>query len=502
MGAAERMRTVEDSTPLNGDTIDVGARIAWTVRMARLTADPGIDNRLRTLADLIGSSPAHLSRVETGQRRDGAVIDGYERVFGMPRGSLRAAIEVLCRTFPHSSPRDLDPGHVIRDVATLSALTASIESGRPVKAGEWLAWASAMAQDGNIGLPAPQMYAIVVRLISELARSQGHPYPVRYEALARLRSSAYGAVVLDAVKAHAARPYAAGLYDVLSAAAECNTPDAVEWFLTLLEGEDEGLAVGGALALENLGAITGPEFWGPVAARIVAVSDTAEPGSPAATWSAHLLRLIPAAVRPALSARPTRPLPPAVTLPTAERGPDNHLWVSCVAAAHDVTRGLGLTDQPMLARLLYDIAFGHWETRAVTSYMLLDALPRVSDRLGAAFATLLDTVDDEAARDRILRRVSYSLFAHDASMFGEWIDSDIDSMRQAAFIAAGPAGIHLPAQMLLEHAGKPGFARATLYSAGMSSHPVLGELATRPEVPERVRVSAAWWRDAGGMLRD
>lgn len=502
MGAAERTRIVDDSTPLNGDVIDVGARIAWSVRMARLTVEPGLDNRLRTMAAAIGSSPAHLSRVETGQRRDGRVIDGYEQALGMPQGSLRAPIEVLCRTFPRWSPRDLDPGPVIREVAELSALTGRIQSGEPVPAGQWLVWASAMAQPGNIGLPADQMTAILTRLIGELARTQGHAYPIRYEALARLRCSPYGQLVLEAVREHSTRPYPAGLYDLMSAVSEAHSPDAVEWFLSLLEGEDDSLVVAGALSLENLGEVTGPSFWASVAQRIVAVFDNSAEGSCSAEWSAHLLRLIPHSVRPEVDVRPSRPVPPPLALPAGARGPDNEVWVSCTQAAGKLTADLGLSEQPMLARLFYDIAFGHWETRAVTSYMLLDALPRISGSLGPAFASLLDTAAAAGARDRLVRRVSYSLFSHDMSLLNDWVHSPDDTLRSAALVAAGPARVHLPSELLLDHASRPGFVRAVLYSAGMSEHPVLDDLAGHPTLDPRVREGAAWWRAAGGVLRD
>ena len=125
---------VNDETPLNGSDIDVGSRIGWTLRMARLTS--ARPPSLEALAAELGTSTARLHRLETGRLRDGSLIDGYERVLDRPAGSLRSPIDVLCRTFP-PAPVDRDPGWRATTVEELSALTEEV-AGDSVDGGAWL----------------------------------------------------------------------------------------------------------------------------------------------------------------------------------------------------------------------------------------------------------------------------------------------------------------------------------------------------------------------------
>jgi len=207
------MTVVDDATSLDGRTIDVAARIAWTLRMARLTA--GVeDPRMRTVATAIGTSPARLSRAETGQLRDGSLVDGYERALGLPEGSLRAPIDILARTFPWDSPPDVAPGAPISDLAQLSELTERLGAGDSVTGGEWLRWARAISVPGNIGMPIPLARSLVRRLVHELGRSCGHGYPARYEALSQVRCSDYGFLVLESAREEVRHPHAQGLADL------------------------------------------------------------------------------------------------------------------------------------------------------------------------------------------------------------------------------------------------------------------------------------------------
>ena len=87
--------------------------------------------RLRALAEQMGTSAARLSRIETGQLRDGRIVDGYEATLGLPEGSLRAPIDVLCRTFPRTSPRDADPGSRVETCACCPCSPRHCRDPRP-----------------------------------------------------------------------------------------------------------------------------------------------------------------------------------------------------------------------------------------------------------------------------------------------------------------------------------------------------------------------------------
>ena len=88
----------------------------------------------------------------------------------------------------------------------LSLLTEALQGPAPVTGGQWLRWARATAAPGNIGLPERQCRDLLVRLVSELARSVSHGYPSRYEALSLVRCSAYGHLVLSVAQEELRRP--------------------------------------------------------------------------------------------------------------------------------------------------------------------------------------------------------------------------------------------------------------------------------------------------------
>ena len=495
-----RTITVDDATALDGPEIDVAARVAWVLRMARTTSSSG--TQLRALADELGTSAARLSRMETGQLRDGRVVDGYESALGLVEGSLRAPIDILCRTFPQVSPRDADPGSRIETVRELSELTERLQGAVPVTGGEWLRWARATASPGNIGLPERQGLELLTRLVSELARSVSHGYPSRYEALSLVRCSAYGHLVLSVTQEEVARTHAQGLGDLMSAVGEAVTDDALDWCLALLVDEREYVARCGALAIENMGQISGTSFWEGVAPRLLDALGATGPGSSQEEWVTHLVRLVPREVWRSNGRVPARPLPPAAPVPTTSRDESNALWRECVVAARAVGDETGVGEQPMLARLLHDIAFGHWETRAVTSYMLLSGLPVLAGPAGQRVAALVEATEDPRIRARGARRLLGVLHGHDIPLVQRWFTDPDPGLRGAALGVAGSAGRDIPADVL--HAGlrDPGTRRLAIYAAGMSGHPGLAGISVAPDLPADVRAAARWWLEQGGRVAE
>jgi hypothetical protein len=494
------MTVVDDSTALNGSAIDVAARIAWTMRMARLTA--GVDDtRMKAVAATIGTSPARLSRAETGLLRDGSLVDSYERALVLPEGSLRAPVDVTARTFPHSSPPDSRPGVPISSVRELSDLTERLDAGDDVTGGEWLRWSRAISAPGNIGLPVPLAQRVVGRLVVELSRSCGHGYPSRYEALAKIRCSHYGFLVLRAARHEVAHPHAQRLADLLSAVGEAVTPDAVEWCLGLLRADRPSVAVCGALALENMGEIspTGA-FWPGVVPSLVEAFDDSAPGSVQEGWIAHLIRLVPATTWPGVQATPGRPLPPAPEVEGFDRAEANRQWRLCTRVAGDVGREAGVGEQPMLARLLFDIGFGHWETRAVTAYFLLGALPAIAQPLWNRFATMVADEPDQRIRHRMARRLQGALAGRLAGPTTDWLDSSDPVLRSAALQIVGSAGSPLVLDDVRRALADPDTALAATYALGMSGHPGLPEVANDSTFDDDVRGSAAWWLERGSRL--
>ncbi|KRF35117.1 hypothetical protein ASG94_13415 [Nocardioides sp. Soil805] len=492
------MITVDDATALDGAEIDVAARVAWLLRMARTTA--GGQLRLRALAERLGTSAARLSRLETGQLRDGRVVDGYETVLGLPEGSLRAPVDVLCRTFPAASPHDADPGSRIDDVRELSRLTGTLQGDGPVTGGQWLRWARAMAAPGNIGMPEQQCRELLVRLASELARAVSHGYPSRYEALSLVRCSAYGHLVLDVAKQELRRPHAQGLGDLMSAVGEAVTDDALDWCLDLLLDERGYAAQCGALAIENMGQIGETDFWAAVAPRLLEALERTPEGSPQEEWATHLVRLVPPQVWRENGLVPSRPLPPAAALPRMGRDASNTVWHRCVAVAQEVGHETGVGEQPMLARLVHDICFGHWETRAVTAYMLLAGVPAIARAAGPHMAGLVEEAEDPRVRARGARRLLGVLHGHDIPPVRRWLTDPDPGLRGSALAVTGAAGRQVDDEVLRAGLADPETSRLALYSAGMSAHPALAEIAAA-EDPD-VRNAALWWLEHGGRVAE
>lgn len=494
------MTIVDDSTSLAGPVIDVAARIGWVLRMARTTARD-VDTRMRPVAEALGTSTARLSRAETGQLRDGELVDGYERVLGLPEGSLRAPIDVLCRTFPATSPVDVRPGLPISSVEELSRLTESIAGAEDVSGGEWLRWARAISAPGNIGLPVSLARTAVRRLVRELARSVSHGYPTRYEALARIRCSGYGFLVLEIAREEVAHPHAQALGDLLSAVGEAATPDAVAWCLELLVDEAPHLALCGALGLENMAEIAGPQaFWTEVAPALVDAFDAVAAGSVQEEWATHLIRLVPAAVWRTLGRTPSRPLPRAPEVEGFDREATNRHWQGCQESARRIGRQVGVGDQPMLARLMFDIGYGHWETRAVTGYFLLGGLPAVARPTWEHLARMVDDEPDERIRHRMVRRIQGTLHGDGSSIATRWLDSPDEVLRAAGLQVAGASGLHVPVNDLRRALSDSATRRAAAFAAGMSAHPALATLARDPGLDEAARGSAGWWLDRGGRI--
>jgi hypothetical protein len=493
------MILVDDASALDGASIDVAARVAWVLRMARVTAEVP-DTGLRALAGRLGTSAARLSRMETGQLRDGRLTDAYEAALALPEGSLRAPVDILCRTFPDVSPRDTDPGRVVGTVPELSRLTERLQGSEPVPGGAWLGWARAMSAPGNIGFPERPFVDLLARLVSELARAVSHGYPTRYEALALLRCSGYGHLVLEVARSEVGRAHAHGLGDLMSAVGEAVTGDALDWSLDLLRHGPDHVAPVAAVAIENMGQVAGAEFWQRVAPRLVEAFDATEPGSPHEQSVAHLIRLVPPGAWRARRVLPARALPPAQEVPRVSKVQADGRWRACLDAARTVGAEVRVGEQPMLARLVHDIAYGPWETRAATSFLLLSAVPSLAQRAAVHVARFAEEATDPRVRERTARRLVGLLNGHPLPATEEWWHSEDPALRRTALAVAGAAGRHVPDDVLERSLRDPETRRRAIGAAGLAGHPALAEVVASADQPPDVRAAARWWLDHGGRV--
>lgn len=489
------MRIIDDTSALNAQVIDVSARIGWVTRMARVTSTAVDDSRLTTVATRLGVSTSHLSRVETGKRREGILLSAYEDVFGLVEGTLRSPVDILCRTFPDHSPRDLAPGEPVTDVAVFSRLTEELLDGGPVTGATWVRWARELSRPQNISLPLSLFTPLCHRLVNELGRSVAHAYSPRRDALAMLRRSAYGEVVFAAARDALAEAHTPGLNSLTTVIGKFRTPATVDWALDLLEDDRDNRVEAGAHALEHMGQLAGSETWASVVDRLVEIFNFAKPDSAQEEWSAHLIRLVPLTVWHDTGITPNRTLPPAPDLDGWSR--DTRLWEACSQAGEAVTNPLGIPPQPMLTRLLFDATFSPWESRALTSYVLLSAVPALSRTLTARLAVHVERVDEPRMRTRAARRLIGIRHGETVPITERWFESDSTMLRRAAYKAAGSSGTLLSSARIRSGLLDPETRDQAVHAVGMTQHPDLDALSVDPGLDTATRAALSWWRGRG-----
>lgn len=491
------LKTLDDPSAPGEGRIDVGVRIGWALRVARLTAgrqalsQVGMVRRLEGLGLPLSSTTAH--RVETGARRVGAVVDAYEQVLELAPGTLRAPVDILCRTFPYSPP-DRDPGTEPVDLAHMESALHPLTTGKAT-GGEWLRWARVSVTGGGLGMPRTQMEELVDRCLLELSRSWGTGYHTRYEALALLRCGPYGEVVLAAARDLVEHPHVQQLADVASLVGECRTPDAVAWAGRLLEDERDHVASGGVVCLENLVSTSGdPGLLAEVEEPVVRAFAAAEEGTDRWRWLTHLVRLMPREQHARVRARLDKPLAAALA-PTTERRYDEH-WRHCDALARRVTESVGLEPQPLLTRLLLELAIGPFETRAVTSGMLLRAQPALAGPVAAAVAELGEEHPDPLVRARALRRLV--LLEGDVlpPRVAGWLEGTEPRRLVAALRLAASTSHEVPRPVLEGALERPETRRAALLLAGQRGSALLEVWGAEHPEPG-VRGACRWWQEVG-----
>ena len=496
---------LEERTSLTGTRVDVSSRAGWLLRMARSRgARPDASISLRELSRRLGTSVTRLHRAEVGQLRDGDLVTDYERALGLPSESLRAPIDTLARTFPADAAPDLavarsripDLAGARRDVRLVSGLTELLtDSGSHATGGDWGLWARLLAPPAALGLPVPLAEAALDRLVGELNRAAGTAYPSRYEALATMRCSPYGDLLVGVARARVNDADVQVMEDMMSAVGELDTPDAVAWCLDLLSDPRDSVAQAGAIGIENLAAITGRiDFWAGLAPRLVAALNSTKVGSPRHAWLSHTYRLMPARVAPRGPDGVT--LAPAARIPNWSRSRANRHWAECEVRAARACQQVGLPPQPILAGLMFDAAISPYETRSTTSLMLLTALPEIAQRVLDELVTMAAETDDEVLHARLCNRLGGSRLGHQPKR--DIMPSDTPPLTRAMWRLSGwggrtPSGDNVEAAL---NAGGEN-ARSALFGIGLTNNALAAKIAKRTTLPNETRQAARWWTRAG-----
>lgn len=488
---------IDDRSALDGNRIDIAARIGWLLRTSRVAA--GLS--LRDLAAAAGpgaTSPATLSRVETSGRRSGQVVAVYEEALGLPYGHLRAPIDVLCRTFSYAPP-DAEP-HV--PPPTLAGFSAAVDAVRGAPDGhDWLRFAEYHAAT-PFGLTAADARPLVARLASEVNRAAGSAYQLRYEALARLRCSGYDGLVDEVVRSAVSAPGMQRPADLLSAVTELPTPALVAWCGELLGHPSWHIARAGCLGLQNMRSVggLGRADWLPLVAPLAAAC-RASVGDPLREpILSGTLASLPSSVRTAVHDLLDQPLAPPRRAIAWTRSRRNAHFGHAAAMAAELSGDSG--DEPMLARFLFEILYDFRATHVVTTSFVLAASP-----YGRAARELLGRAVLDGPDETTRHGAAYA-FANLMLPFEEvdpspWLAADDPVVRGAGLTIAGFAGAALPAGLLdrcLAQGGEA--AHDALFAAGMSGQPELATIAADPRQPPEIRDGAAWWlREGTRVLR-
>jgi hypothetical protein len=175
-------------------------------------------------------------------------------------------------------------------------------------------------------------------------------------------------------------------------------------------------------------------------------------------------------------------------------------WRECLDAARTIGTETGVGDQPLLARLVHDIAFGPWATRAATSFMLLGAVPALAGRAAVHVARIAEDASDPHVRERAAQRLPGLVNGTDLPALDRWLSHDDPTLRRTAFAVAGSAGRRLPEEVLRRGLLDPATQRRALSAAGLSRHPALESFSRDTGLPHDVRQAARWWLAEGGRV--
>ncbi|MGN6301822.1 MAG: hypothetical protein ACTHN8_12115 [Angustibacter sp.] len=489
---------VVDTTALTAARVDVRARIGWTLRMARLATGTSGGAMVSRLADLgVRVSEPTISGVERGSAPPStSLVRGYEQTLALAPGALRGMVAMLGRTFGEpvaSSPRQVDLDTLSRRYERVVS-----DTDEPVTGGDWLDLAETMTAPGALS-PAGVVLPLVRRLQSELARSVGPAYLGRYEALTRFRASVYADQVQEVVAEAVTTPYAMAVVDRIVVLSEHYRPSTFDLLTGWLAHQDASVARGAAMALINyrtphtLKAVDWTPLVEPFVAAYNAVAD--DPRRHAALSS--LFRNLPRPVRDRIGPRLVRPVAALDRPRDWTTGRRNRQLGECTRIAERITQALGIPEQPMLARLLFEALFDFRPDRQFTSAMTLGLLP-CHELIAEGLLQLADSTTDGGTHQGVLN-LAMSLSAEASERIASaWLDSDDEEKQADALVAAAHAGVLVPSGRLSDLAFGTGVRRErAVYAAGMTGHPLLRAWAGEQSVDAWLRGSARWWIGEG-----
>jgi len=249
--------------------------------------------------------------------------------------------------------------------------------------------------------------------------------------------------------------------------------------------------MGAAMGLGNVTAITrSPQAFAPFVGEVRELYADLPRTDPRQEWVAALVKAIPR--RSWDLGGVSAPLLTATT-PTASGRRDRHrqrrVWEWCTAAAEEFSDAAQLRPQPMLARLMYDAAFGEDEWVSCTAFHLLGAVPVVRHHAEDALVDIISSVEDPTARSHAAWRLAGARLGRFPDRAHTWFDDP--RLHTAALMLAGQAGRPPAPGLLPSPTLAPDDFDPVTYAYAMSGTP-----------PPLKSPAATWWANEGPRIVD
>lgn len=479
--------------------MDVAVRIGWLLKMARVADPAGIARQQRDMVERLAeigirTSVSSLSRLEAGQRVSNDLLEGYETVLSLRPGTLRGPIDALLRTHG-GAPIERRPP-TLPTLEEWSAAYRRIRVAEP-QGIDWLHFADMMAAPGVLGLPADLAAPRIERLARELSRSVGVAHLLRYEALAQLRCSSYHDLVLEVVRQLVDDPATQVLYDLMAVLAERPSDALLSWCGALLSRERPHVVRGGVVAIESMRQNGGAVDWRLIEDPFVEAFNGGE------SWRrqllSHAFRVLPPRIRSEVLPRLDHPVgqvrQPMDWTPSRR----NLHYTFCQELAREITQRLGLDQQPILARLLFEAIYDFRETRRGNAIFFLSALP-FPEVLADAMIKASTSEDAPTREGAVLAiaGISHPIYVDTARA---WVRTEEETLRTAGLMVLAHAAEHVVPDRMRQLVEQPyPVGRLAMYAVGMCGDPLVVDLALDPEVPEEVRRAARWWLANGSRV--
>lgn len=468
--------------------------------MARLAHPSALARQQRDMVELlagvgISTSVSSLSRLEAGQRISNELLEGYETVLGLRAGTLRGPIDALLRSHgagPIERRRPEPP-----TLEEWSACHDNVSVSEP-RAIDWLHFADMMAAPGVLGLPIDLAGPKIERLARELSRSVHVAHQLRYEALAQLRCSQYGGLVLDVVREIVDDPATQVLFDLMGAVAERPTAALLSWCGELLSRDQPHVVRGGVIAIESMRLSGGSMLdWDSIQRPFVDSFNGGEQWRRALL--SHAFRVLPPRVRAELLPQLTHPIEQVRQPMDWTPSRRNLHYNLCVELAGEVTQRVGLGPQPILARLLFEAIYDFRETRRGNAIYFLAALP-FQEALAEAMLRASASQDEPTRQGAVdaIAGLSHAAYVETAR---SWVRTDSEHARSAGLVLLAHAADYVVPERMRELAMQPyPVGRLAMYAVGMCGDPLVVGFALDPHVPADVRQAARWWLANGSRV--